>query len=176
MGLKNSLRHTRSWSYLVWRKRCVCEGHNCTCDCVLTCSLFIIYCIKCEMFHPASCFTSHIVLRIVLGPGRNVACPGTSGTTYLCDRKNYIVFFPSIITTCSRKSFLNEGFTASKEVRYWHLLSSLIAGDFHDTLLNPLNPELNPICYLLALLGAHHFHHVSRVRVKLTFRLLMSYI
>ena len=37
--------------------------------------------------------------------------------------------------------------------------------------INPLNPELNPICYLLALLGAHHFLHVSRVRVKLlTFR------
>ena len=43
--------------------------------------------------------------------------------------------------------------------------------------INPLNPELNPIGYLLALLGAHHFLHVSRVRVKsLTFRLLMSYI
>ena len=28
---------------------------------------------------------------------------------------------------------------------------------------NPLNPELNPICYLLALLGAHHFLHVSRI-------------
>ena len=42
---------------------------------------------------------------------------------------------------------------------------------------NPLNPELNPICYLLALLGAHHFLHVSRIRGKLlTFRLLMSYI
>jgi len=42
---------------------------------------------------------------------------------------------------------------------------------------NSLNPELNPICYLLALLGAHHFLHVSRIRVKLlTFRLLMSYI
>jgi len=42
---------------------------------------------------------------------------------------------------------------------------------------NPLNPELNPICYLLALLGAHHFLHVSRIRVKLlAFRLLMSYI
>jgi len=42
---------------------------------------------------------------------------------------------------------------------------------------NPLNPELNPICYFLALLGAHHFLHVSRIRVKLlTFRLLMSYI
>jgi len=42
---------------------------------------------------------------------------------------------------------------------------------------NPLNPELNPICYLLALLGAHYFLHVSRIRVKLlTFRLLMSCI
>ena len=42
---------------------------------------------------------------------------------------------------------------------------------------NTLNPELNPICYLLALLGAHHFLHVSRIRVKsLTLRLLMSYI
>ena len=42
---------------------------------------------------------------------------------------------------------------------------------------NSLNAELNPICYLLALLGAHHFLHVSRIRVKsLTLRLLMSYI
>ena len=31
---------------------------------------------------------------------------------------------------------------------------------------NPLNPELNPIYCLLALLGAHHFLHVSRIRVK----------
>jgi len=43
-------------------------------------------------------------------------------------------------------------------------------------MFNPLNPELNPICYLLALL-AHHFLHVSRIRVKsLPLRLLMSYI
>ena len=43
--------------------------------------------------------------------------------------------------------------------------------------VNPLNPELNPICYLLALLADYHFLHVSRIRVKLlTFRLLMSYI
>ena len=43
--------------------------------------------------------------------------------------------------------------------------------------INPLKPELNSICYLLALLGVHHFLHVSRIRVKLlTFRLLMSYI
>ena len=42
---------------------------------------------------------------------------------------------------------------------------------------NPLNAKLNPICYLLALLEAHHFLHVSRIRVKLlTLSLLMSYI
>jgi len=32
--------------------------------------------------------------------------------------------------------------------------------------INGLNAELNPICYLLALLGAHHFLHVSKIRVK----------
>jgi len=50
-------------------------------------------------------------------------------------------------------------------------------GPFKVREINPLNPELNPICYLLALLGAYHFLHVSRIRVKLlTFRLLMSHI
>jgi hypothetical protein len=31
---------------------------------------------------------------------------------------------------------------------------------------NPFNAELIPICYLLALLGAHHILHVSRIRVN----------
>jgi len=54
----------------------------------------------------------------------------------------------------------------------YHLLGPLILHVF-----NPLNPELNPICYLLALLGANHFLHVSRIRVQLlTLRLLMSYV
>jgi len=47
---------------------------------------------------------------------------------------------------------------------------------YNNRHINPLKPELNSICYLLALL-AHHFLHVSRIRVKsLTFRRLMSYI
>jgi len=36
----------------------------------------------------------------------------------------------------------------------------------HREDLNPLNAELNPICHLLALLGAHHILHVSRIRGK----------
>ena len=33
--------------------------------------------------------------------------------------------------------------------------------------IDPLNAELNLICHLLVLLGAHHILHVSRVRVKM---------
>jgi len=58
------------------------------------------------------------------------------------------------------------------EIRLFKAYKELVLKEF-----NPLNPELNPICYLLSLLGAHHFLHVSRIMVKLlTFRLLMSYI
>jgi len=32
---------------------------------------------------------------------------------------------------------------------------------------NPLNAQLNPICHLLALLGAHHIFHVSGLGVNL---------
>ena len=32
--------------------------------------------------------------------------------------------------------------------------------------INPLNAELNPICHLLALLGARHILHVNRIRVN----------
>jgi hypothetical protein len=50
-------------------------------------------------------------------------------------------------------------------------------GSLFHSVINPLNPELNPICHLLPSLGTHHFLHVSRIRVKsLTLRLLMSYI
>jgi len=53
-------------------------------------------------------------------------------------------------------------------------LIHFMAEAWNHTLINPLNPELNPICYLLALLD-HHFLHISRIRVKsLTLRLLMS--
>jgi hypothetical protein len=55
------------------------------------------------------------------------------------------------------------------------VLSHVVSGDTntgidilgHDRhYINPLNTELNPICHLLALLGAHHILHVSRVRVN----------
>jgi len=32
--------------------------------------------------------------------------------------------------------------------------------------INPLNTQLNSICHLLALLGAHHILYISRVTVN----------
>ena len=72
---------------------------------------------------------------------------------------------------------------------YWYYLNRLLHLDVKrwaycivysletfQIAVNPLKPELNPICHLLALLD-HHFLHVSRIRVKsLTIRLLMLYI
>jgi len=61
-------------------------------------------------------------------------------------------------------------------ISFFAILSSEKIG-WRVQIINPLKPELNSICYLLALLGAHHFLHVSRIRVKLlTFRRLMSYM
>jgi hypothetical protein len=46
------------------------------------------------------------------------------------------------------------------------IFKGLMSSAFAITKFNPLNAELNPICHLLALLGAHPILQVSRVRVK----------
>jgi hypothetical protein len=46
-------------------------------------------------------------------------------------------------------------------------------GCFTINYFNPLNAELNPICHLLALSGAHHILHVSRIRDKCVFNQLL---
>jgi len=72
---------------------------------------------------------------------------------------------------------LKMGYHSSFHSILTHELIFLGSSSYSVKIFNPLNPELNPICYLLALLGAHHFLHVSRIRVKLlTFRRLISYI
>jgi hypothetical protein len=36
--------------------------------------------------------------------------------------------------------------------------------------INPLNAELNPIRHMLALVGARHIVHISRIRVKMSIK------
>ena len=87
---------------------------------------------------------------------------------YVCPQKLEI-YFPRTSKLLNPEA--ENGGTASSVVK-----SEERTSDECQNSLNPLNAELNLICYLLALL-AHHFLHVSRIRVKsLTLRLLMSYI
>jgi len=51
---------------------------------------------------------------------------------------------------------------------YWCAFIGLL--DTFQYSFNPLNAKLNPICHLLALLGAHHILHVSWVRVNAPIR------
>ena len=46
------------------------------------------------------------------------------------------------------------------------VFSDLSSVAVYSMLFNPLNAKLNPICHLLALLGAHPILHFSRVRVN----------
>jgi len=45
----------------------------------------------------------------------------------------------------------------------------LLTASLNKWRINPLNAELNPVCHLVALLGAHHILHVSRIRVKIRY-------
>ena len=101
---------------------------------------------------------------------------------------NIELFVKALKLCCIRISFVTA------ELYHWMFCSCSLFYQFHNLcnmdplylspifsfflrMFNPLNAELNSIFYLLALLGAHHFLYVSRIRVKsLTLRLLMSYI
>ena len=43
---------------------------------------------------------------------------------------------------------------------------SYVQSQLRTQVFNPLNAELNPVCYLLALLGGYHILRIIRVRVK----------
>jgi len=117
--------------------------------------------------------------------------PGCQNSSYNFKRRSYIDIKTWIYLNKKRDSEVCEKFHESCcDTRHYHGLYN-IPGKYQiihtivstneerivHSWFNPLKPELNPICYLLALLGVHHFLHVSRIRVKLlTFMLLMSYI
>ena len=90
--------------------------------------------------------------------------------------KCYTLFWTLVLTLFCKHNLFQGLITFMGEriymCKYWMEYKNYVIFVF-----NPLNAELNPICYLLALLGAHHFLHVSRIRVKsLTLRQLMSCI
>ena len=106
---------------------------------------------RCSPRQPAFCVARHVFF---------ITLVSTLTNSYLCE-----------VSNCRQSSTVHS-YVPEDQVQDLRLGQLGMGYTF-----KPLNPELNPICYLLALLGAPHFLHVSRRRVKLlTFRLLMSYI
>jgi hypothetical protein len=69
------------------------------------------------------------------------------------------------------RKILRRKFGPTRENQIWRVktdeeLDKLIKHKNIIIYINPLNAELNSICHLLVLLGAHHILHVSGVRVK----------
>jgi hypothetical protein len=58
--------------------------------------------------------------------------------------------------------------SCSNFVQFWCQYKQLIVCHKYHFKVQPnlLNTELNPICHLLALLGAHCILHVSRIKIK----------
>jgi hypothetical protein len=56
-------------------------------------------------------------------------------------------------------------------IQYYNIMrdSALLSQVNGHSFVNTLNAELNSICHLLTLLGAHHILHVSRIRFKTAF-------
>ena len=104
-------------------------------------------------------------MRIVVKYVEGILCLHDT-LIHFCVFVGFLTLFKSLFLTTQRKVGNTQSYVMTKEMV--HAVTAVFS---------PLSPELNPICYLLALLGAHHFLHVSRIRVKLlTFRLLMAYI
>jgi hypothetical protein len=58
-------------------------------------------------------------------------------------RKKHFLYTPAVSLSCVQRAISYSGVK----------------------IFNSSNAELNPICYLLPLLGAHHILHVSRIRL-----------
>jgi len=77
---------------------------------------------------------------------------------YVNMRKNQSSVDRSTVTVCISLAFFVAHVTTWSVRHYVPSIDRMV--------FNPLNAELNPICHLLALLGAHHVFHVSGLRVN----------
>jgi len=117
-----------------------------------------------------------VVLHSKISPNKNVyPFVFTPRKLLVCGLYTYVLRFCNTIdgykcferTCCCQlhDSAAKLCYVTSKKTQR-HCFSFFKLNSYNSASLNPLNAELNPICYLLALLGAHHFLHVSRIKVN----------
>jgi len=72
----------------------------------------------------------------------------------LLKQNNQLKYIVVVVLTDDFYCFSNSNFSKAQIARSLMMV------------INLLNAKLNPICHLLALLGAHHILHFGRIRVK----------
>ena len=106
---------------------------------------------------------------MVLSPDQNA---GRSHNIKIDNRSfEKVEEFKYLGTTLTNKKSIQEEIKSRLKSgnAFYHSVQNLLSSSLlsKNLKINPLNAELNPIWCLLALLGAHHFLHVSRIRVKI---------
>jgi len=89
-------------------------------------------------------------------------------------RKKYFIQFinKSVCISDIQLKIDNKYIATVNEIKFLGLIiNNKLSWKGH---INPLNAKLNPILHLLALAGAHHFVHVSGIRVNHVFPKLSS--
>jgi hypothetical protein len=86
-------------------------------------------------------------------------------------RKYAFLFIVHLTTKISTPSTRTIYFNISKppnlfEIVFMRFVRFSEYTEISSNSINPLNAQLNIICHLLGLLGAHHILHVSRIRVN----------
>jgi len=138
---------------------------------IITISLWLIY-YPFNFTHEANAFSIYTICRYTSSLTETQNNTNFSNVTEVRRNINITVIAHFISFLIVQKYFSGR---STVTINFSHTVAD--RQHLYFRVFNPLNPKLNPICYLLALLGAHHFLHVSRIRVKsLTLRLLMSYI
>jgi hypothetical protein len=93
--------------------------------------------------------------------------PITLGVEYIFTRLQHAFHKQSMTNDFICMHDYRFGYTINLE-KLKHIIYKLLMIPMKRVWLrfNPLNSELNPVCHLLTLLGAHHILHVSRIRVN----------
>jgi len=149
------------------------EDRQCTCNVTWDAFLqpllqwksykYYILCVcVCSLRYPAATRLRHIVmwpaLLYCIFPHYLIKDAIFGGKKKNEHKMNILVFF---ITFIWNNSHSKNNWARYNKKSLTVLMYPLFLFDF-----NPLNAELNPICYFLALLGAHNFLHVSRIRIN----------